>query len=73
MDTRGTEDLDGYLMQADCPDELRIRCIELARDRRAAEVVPQLAAHRMGLLAASRAACARLECLDRAIHLITSD
>lgn len=61
-----------YLERADCPPELRERVASLAREGRAREELPHLAEHRLRLLAASREACCKLECLDLAIRIISS-
>lgn len=59
-----------YLEQAGCPAALRGSLGSLARDGRAAEALPLLAAFRLSLLADLREADRRLSCLDQAIHAI---
>lgn len=65
------ENVEKYLEQARCPQELCKQVARLAEDGRGAEALPALAEHRMALLAESRDCNQRLDCLDHAIHLIT--
>ena len=58
------------LHEAGCDDELCRSAAKLMQAGRAHELLPQLARHRLDLLANLREADERLACLDRAIATV---